>query len=92
MASTLDRFFRNPETGRIVIAQLPNLPLGIFLVATAVRLVLRPDGAAGTVTSVVGTIGLVWWAVDEVVRGDSPFRRVLGGAVLVSVVARLVTR
>jgi hypothetical protein len=24
----------------------------------------------------------VWWALDELVRGVNPFRRVLGGAVL----------
>lgn len=91
MVSALSRFFRNPETGEVVVAQLPNLPLAVFLAATAVRLVLSPEGTAGTVVSVVGTAGLAWWAADEILRGDSPFRRVLGAVVLATVVAGLVT-
>jgi hypothetical protein len=83
-------FFRNPKTGELVIAQRPNLPLAIFLVATLVRLAFEPEGAVGTAVSVVAALGLVWWALEEIVRGDSPFRRVLGGVVLVAfVVGRL---
>ncbi|HEX4904339.1 MAG TPA: hypothetical protein VFU93_02725 [Acidimicrobiales bacterium] len=85
------RFFRNPDTGQLVIAQRPNLPLAIFLVATAVRIVADPDGTAGDVVSVIGTVALGWWGVDEVVRGDSPFRRVLGCVVLGLLVLRLLT-
>ncbi len=92
MARALDRFFRNPETDELVIAQWPNLPLGIFLAATAVRLAFRPDGDAGTAVSVVGGVSLTWWAVDEILRGDSPFRRVLGAGVLLTSVLGLVTR
>lgn len=90
--SAFGRFFRNSDTGKLVIAQLPNLPLAIFLAATAVRLVFRPDGGVGTATSVVGTAALVWWAADEVLRGDSPFRRVLGAVVLVATVIGALTR
>lgn len=90
--SALDWFFRNPETGRLTVAQAPNLPLAIFLVATVVRLVLHPEGDAGTAVSVVGTVSLVWWAVDEIARGDSPFRRVLGGVVLAATIAGLLLR
>jgi hypothetical protein len=78
------RFFRNPKTGELVIAQRPNLPLAIFLVATLVRLAFDPQGAVGTAVALVAALGLVWWAVAEIVRGDSPFRRVLGGVVLVA--------
>jgi hypothetical protein len=77
-------FFRNPKTGRIVIAQPPNLPLAIFLAATAVRLVADPEGTPGTIVTVASRVGLVWWALLEIVRGDSPFRRVLGTGVLVA--------
>ena len=90
VATALDRFFRNPKTGRLVIAQPPNIALGIFLIATAVRVLLDPEGTAGTVTSVVRNLSLGWWAVDEVVRGESPFRRVLGAVVLVALVRSLV--
>jgi hypothetical protein len=84
--SALERFFRNPESGEVVVAQRPNLPLAIFLAASAVRLVFRPDGGAGTATDVIGTVALLWWAADEVLRGDSPFRRVLGAVVFVATI------
>lgn len=90
--SPIDRFFRNPETGTVVIAQRPNLPLTIFLVATAVRLVFRPEGGLGTATSVVGRVALAWWATDEILRGESPFRRVLGAVVLAATVIGALTR
>jgi hypothetical protein len=78
----VSRFFRNPETGALAVVQVPNLPLAIFLVASAARRVLHPDGALGTVVSIVAGAGLVWWSVEEIRRGESPFRRVLGGVVL----------
>ncbi len=90
--SALGRFFRNSETGELAIVQVPNLPLAIFLAATAVRLVVKPHGSMATVVSAVSTIGLVWWSVDEIARGDSPFRRVLGGVVLAGVVVGLAMR
>jgi len=89
--SAVSNFFRNPETGDVVIAQMPNIPLWIFLAATAVRLVLSPHGALGTAISVVATASLVVWSTLEIWRGDSPFRRVLGGVVLIAVVAGLIT-
>ena len=86
------RFFRNPETDRIVVAQWPNLPLWIYLAATAARILLHPHGTAATAITVVATAALLWWAGDEVVRGESPFRRVLGGVVLLATLVGLATR
>lgn len=65
-------FFRNPETGRIVIAQWPNAPLWAYLAATLLR------------WSLVAYVALAIWAVLEIVKGESPFRRVLGAVVLVT--------
>jgi hypothetical protein len=90
--SPIDWFFRDRDTGRLAIVQAPNLPLAVFLVATVVRVVLHPEGAAGTAVSVVGTASLVWWSVDEIARGDSPFRRVLGAVVLAATLAGLLLR
>jgi hypothetical protein len=90
--SALSRFFRNPETGEVVVAQMPNLPLWGFIAATAVRLVLHPHGTTGRAVSIVGTVSLVVWAALEITRGDSPFRRVLGGVVLVATLIGLLTR
>jgi hypothetical protein len=86
MTITAPRFVRNPDTGEVVIAQWPNLPLWVFLAATAIRIVLHPHGTVGDLVSTVGDFGLAVWAVLEIARGDSPFRRVLGGVVLVAMV------
>jgi hypothetical protein len=86
------RFFRNADTGQWAIVQLPNVPLAIFLVATIVRRVVHPHGAGGTAVTVVGAVSLAWWAVDEIARGDSPFRRVLGAVVLLSLSLNLLMR
>lgn len=91
-SSGLSRFFRNPETGEIVVAQPPNPPLLVWLLATLVRVVLSPGGWMGTALSVLATVSIVIWAVLEIVRGDSPFRRVLGGVVLAFVALGLLLR
>ena len=88
--SGLGWFFRNPDSGEIVVAQAPNLPLWAFLAATAVRLLFHPDGTAGTLVSIVSTVAIVVWALIEIAAGSSPFRRVLGGTVLVVVLIGLV--
>jgi hypothetical protein len=88
-AAKVGRFFRSPATGDVVVAQPPNLPLTVFLVVTVLRLALHPHGTAATVLHVVGTGALSWWAVLEVARGESPFRRVLGAGVLLAVVVGL---
>ena len=85
-------FFRNPETGDVVVAQLPNVPLGLFLTATVLRLLLSPHGTLGTAVSALGTGSLAVWALLEIARGDSPFRRVLGGLVLLATAIGVVTR
>ena len=90
MKAAIDWLFRNRETGAITIAQVPNLPLGLFIVCWLLRLVFEPAGTAGTVLTVVASVALAWWAIDEVVRGVNPWRRMLGGGVLVVMVVGLV--
>ena len=80
-----DWLFRNRATGGITIAQAPNAPLIVFLVAAGARWLFHPPGAVGTTVDVVASVALIAWAVDEVVRGVNPWRRILGGAVLVGV-------
>jgi hypothetical protein len=43
-------------------------------------------------TAEVATVSLSIWAILEVVRGDNPFRRVLGGVVLAVEIVGLVRR
>lgn len=90
--SLVDRVFRNPDTGELAVVQVPNLPLLVFMAATGVRLAVRPEGTAGAVVSIVSAAALGVWAVDEIARGDSLFRRLLGAGVLVTTVAGLLTR
>jgi len=78
----IDWLFRNRHTGRITIAQRPNVALTMFLAATVVLWTFDPTGGARTACDVLAAAGLLWWAVDELVRGVNPWRRFLGGAVL----------
>jgi hypothetical protein len=80
--SAIDWLFRNRHTGRITIVQAPNLALWLFLVAAVLRWAFDPSEGFRTALAVMATAGLLWWAVDEVVRGVNPWRRLLGGAVL----------
>jgi hypothetical protein len=78
----VDWFLRDRRTGRIVIAQWPNVALGVWLAATAVGALLDPDGRWGAGVRLVARLALGWWSVDEIVRGVNPWRRVLGAIVL----------
>ena len=79
----IDWLFRDRRTGGITVAQVPNAPLIVFLVAVVVRWIFHPSGAFGTVVDLVAAVALVAWAVDEIVRGVNPWRRLLGAGVLV---------
>lgn len=78
--------FRDRTTGKLVIAQRPNVPLMVWLACTVARWLAHPHGRWSAVLSVVGTIALVIWAADEVARGVNPWRRTLGAGVLVALV------
>ena len=85
--TSADWWFRSAE-GRLTVWQLPNPALWVWLGAVLLGLLdLTPD-AADTVEGVRRGALLVW-ALDETVRGASPFRRVLGLVVLVPLVTSL---
>jgi hypothetical protein len=79
-------WFRAPD-GRLTLWQWPNPALWVWLVTLVLG---RLDLSAAHATAVDGVRhgALLVWALDEVVRGASPFRRTLGAVVLV---AQLVT-
>ena len=81
--------FRNRQTGEITIAQAPNAPLIVFLVAAVVHRVFDITGNVGTALTIVSTGALAIWAVDEIVRGVNPFRRILGAIVLAAIAVSL---
>lgn len=90
MRAAVDWMFRDRTTGQIVIGQWPNLALWVFIVARAVRAVVDRSGDVRTVASVVGTVAVLVWAIDEVVRGVNPWRRIMGTVVGVATVVGLV--
>jgi hypothetical protein len=81
--------FRDRRTGRIVVAQWPNLPLVVWMGATAARAAFDLGGTSGTLVRGVGTAALGWWAVAEIGWGVNPWRRFLGTMVLTGSVASL---
>ncbi len=74
----VDWWFRHRRTGEIVVAQFPNLALWIFLATVVLRWVVPEDTGAFTALRAVALVALAWWAIDEVVRGVNPWRRLLG--------------
>lgn len=77
--------FRDRATSKLVIAQRPNMPLTIWLACVLAGWLVDPQGRWSLVLGAVGTVALVIWAGDEVVRGVNPWRRMLGAGVLVAV-------
>ncbi len=78
---SLDWWVRDAD-GRLTVAQWPNPALWVWLVALVVRWsgVLSDERSA--MVRDVGRGALIVWSLDELVRGASPFRRVLGAVVL----------
>ncbi|MEP7035147.1 MAG: hypothetical protein ABI934_06140 [Actinomycetota bacterium] len=87
----LDWMFRSRADGRITLVQLPNWPLGVWLLASVVMWLAHPKGLVGGSLFVLASAALTLWAGDEVLRGVNPFRRLMGAAVLVWLVFSLVT-
>ena len=84
----IDWLFRNRDTGRMTIVQFPNAALGLFLAATCLQWLLAPTGELGAGLRVLAAGGSIWWAVDELIRGVNPWRRLLGAAVLAGQIVR----
>ena len=73
------RFFRGRD-GRLVLFQWPNPAIVVFFLALALR--WSPWDARDSELLWLGRGALIVWAVDELVRGDAPVRRLLGTVVL----------
>jgi hypothetical protein len=80
--------FEDRRSGHIVVAQWPNIALWVWIAASAVNWLANPGGRWGTALGVTGTVALALWAVDEVLRGVNPWRRILGSTVLIFVAIR----
>jgi hypothetical protein len=77
----LDKLLKDKQ-GRIVIAQLPNLPLFIFILSSLLLMAYR-KGTPGYLFKVVSFGSLFTWCWLEIFNGTNYFRRILGGVVLV---------
>lgn len=85
MSSALRRFLTDRH-GRVVVAQPPNRSI-----LTWAALALATRAAAGSSQPLLRTArdaALGWWAGRELLDGDSPFRRTLGGATLLALAHR----
>ncbi len=89
VVGVIDWALRDRRTGRIVVAQRPNTALIVWIAASVVLALSDPDGTWGVSLRVVATVALSWWAVDEVIRGVNPWRRLLGAVVFAGLVVSL---
>jgi hypothetical protein len=80
-----DRIFRDSE-GNIVIAQPPNLPLIVGIVASLLKLIVT-TGHIYLVLDLVAFGALFTWAWEELFQGVNYFRRALGLIALVALIA-----
>lgn len=86
MGNTLfNQVFRDSE-GKIVIAQFPNLPLIIWIVASLLRIVFT-TGKINIGLDLIAFGSLFTWAWSELFQGVNYFRRSLGLVVLVGLIA-----
>ncbi len=85
-----DWLFRDRETDRIVLGQFPNPSLFIAMGLFAARWLASVAGASDAVVQALDwtfTVVILWWAGRELLQGVNPFRRILGVAVIVFVIA-----
>jgi hypothetical protein len=82
--------FRSRDNGRLTIAQWPNLSLAIVGTIDVARPLLHTAGDVDVVLHWTGSAALVWWCLDEIVRGVNPFRRALGIVVLARLIIRII--
>jgi hypothetical protein len=86
MKNTLfDKVFRDSE-GKIVLAQMPNLPLIVWIVASLLKIIFT-TGRINLGLDIIAFGSLFTWAWEELFQGVNYFRRVLGLLVLVGLIA-----
>jgi hypothetical protein len=80
LVKSLDWFFANKD-GRWVIAQWPNLPISVAVIATILKNVV-PFGTANYTVALIAFGAFFTWSWLEIFDGDSKFRRALGFVVM----------
>lgn len=86
MENTLfDRVFKDEE-GKVVLGQMPNLPVIVWVTASVLQAV-TPAGKIDTGLEIIAFGAGFTWAWEELFQGVNYFRRALGLFVLVALVA-----
>ncbi|MBD2188475.1 hypothetical protein [Pseudanabaena mucicola] len=87
MENTLfNKVFRDREgEGEIVLAQMPNLPIIVWIVASLLRLFFT-TGKISIGLEVIAFGSLFTWAWEELFQGVNYFRRAIGLIILVSLI------
>jgi hypothetical protein len=80
-------WFRSAD-GQLILWQTPNPALLVWLLTVLIGL-FDLSGSRATEVAGIRHGALIVWALDEVVRGATPFRRVLGAVVLIGQIASL---
>jgi hypothetical protein len=80
----LDKIFRDRE-GKVVLAQMPNLPLIVWIVASLLRLIFT-TGKVNIGLEAIAFGSLFTWAWEELFQGVNYFRRALGLLVLIGLI------
>jgi hypothetical protein len=81
----LDKVFRDSE-GKVVLAQMPNLPLIIWVVASLLKMIFT-TGRINAGLDIIAFGSLFTWAWQELFQGVNYFRRALGFIVFVALIA-----
>ena len=85
MENTLfNKAFRDSE-GNIVLAQTPNLPIIIGIIASLLKIVF-PTGQLNVGLELIAFGTLFTWAWQELFQGVNYFRRVLGAFALLGLI------
>jgi hypothetical protein len=71
------------HNGELALALWPNPALAVWLVTVLIGWTATLGSARSATLAGLGRGALVVWSLDELVRGATPFRRLLGAVVLV---------
>lgn len=79
------------NTGKYIIAQPPNVPVYIILLAWLAKSVIT-SGAGHDLAAFIMHAAVFLWAYLEIMYGESPFRRTLGVTVMLGLLYSVVFR
>ncbi len=85
MESTLfDRVFRDSK-GQIILAQMPNLPLIVWIISSLLKIIFT-TGKINIGLDALAFGSLFTWAWEELFQGVNYFRRSLGLIVIIGMI------